>query len=215
MTRDPLVRVSPSADLTCVSVSVQEAFLLSRVDQGTTVEEICLVSGMSEAQTKELIDSLHHRGILLLGDEAPRKIQQHPGAASSSVDNGPMSCTQEIEDSRDVQLSESQKGWDLPDHVRQRILSFHQQMEELDYFELLGIQPTREMKRIRRAYFRRSKEFHPDRYFKKNLGEVQEALLQIFKKIRQAYEFLKDEKPREQYMLRILYERRERMDRDF
>lgn len=76
-------------------------------------------------------------------------------------------------------------------------------------------QPTNDLKIIRRAYFRRSKEFHPDRYFTKNLDQLEDVLPQIFKKIRQAYAFFRYDKQREQYMQRILYERQERMDREF
>jgi curved DNA-binding protein CbpA len=69
----------------------------------------------------------------------------------------------------------------------------------LTLFELLGLQPTATDKELRKAYFVRSKEFHPDRYFKKDLGPYKGMLQEIFKQLRAAYKFLGDRAQREAY----------------
>ena len=53
--------------------------------------------------------------------------------------------------------------------------------------------PDSNPKEVRRAYFKKSKKFHPDRHFGKSLGPYKEMLQEIFKQMKAAYTFLKDE----------------------
>ena len=52
---------------------------------------------------------------------------------------------------------------------------------------------------IRDAFFERSKTFHPDRYFKKELGPYAELLTEIYKRIVAAHDVLRDAKLRASY----------------
>ena len=45
---------------------------------------------------------------------------------------------------------------------------------------------------MKKAYFKLSKEFHPDRYFRKEIGPYGERLDRIFKKVLEAHEILSD-----------------------
>lgn len=56
-----------------------------------------------------------------------------------------------------------------------------------NYFHVLGIENTNDEKEIKRAYFRKVKEYSPEKHPEK------------FQEIRQAYEFLMDKEAREQY----------------
>jgi len=60
------------------------------------------------------------------------------------------------------------------------------------YHELLGIARGSDAQAVKRAYFALSKEFHPDRYFRKNIGPYAKRLDSIFKKMVEAYELLSD-----------------------
>ena len=55
---------------------------------------------------------------------------------------------------------------------------------------------TSKKKAVKKAYFALSKEFHPDRYFKKNIAGYKDRLDTIFKKVLEAYEILMDPKLR-------------------
>jgi hypothetical protein len=94
-------------------------------------------------------------------------------------------------------------GKGLSEDVKRRILAFHKRMADLDYFDRLEVSTEADRQAIRRAYFRLSKEFHPDRYYGKDLGSYGERLSQVFKGISEAFATLSDEKQRQAYVLKL------------
>ena len=56
-----------------------------------------------------------------------------------------------------------------------------------DPWALLGVPQGAEAKVLKRAYFKLSKEIHPDRYYGKQLGSFAERLTQVFEAVSRAY----------------------------
>jgi curved DNA-binding protein CbpA len=75
--------------------------------------------------------------------------------------------------------------------AQRRILLFELGLHR-PYHELLGVAAGVDGKAIKRAYFQLSKEYHPDRYYRREIGPYAEKLDRIFKKIVEAYELLMD-----------------------
>jgi curved DNA-binding protein CbpA len=75
--------------------------------------------------------------------------------------------------------------------LQQRILDFESSLYR-SYFDLLDVERGASNKEIKRAYFALSKVFHPDRYFRKELGHYSGRLENIFRKLVEAYELLSD-----------------------
>ena len=94
-------------------------------------------------------------------------------------------------------------GKDLAEPVKRRILAFYRRIPDLDYFDRLEVDPQADRAAIRRAYFRLSKEFHPDRYYGKDLGGYREMLGEIFKAISEAFATLSDESQRQAYVVKL------------
>jgi curved DNA-binding protein CbpA len=88
---------------------------------------------------------------------------------------------------------------DLPDAFQAEIRALAQRLPAMDYYELLGVGRTAEPADIRDAFFQRSKNFHPDRYFKKELGPYAQLLNEIYKRIVAAHDVLRDAKLRASY----------------
>jgi curved DNA-binding protein CbpA len=99
---------------------------------------------------------------------------------------------------------------DLDLETCSRIQEFHDNLEEKNLFELLDVDPSAGLMDLRRAYFKRSKQFHPDRFFSRKLGPYKKMLERIFQWCHAAFKFLKDEKQRELYKKRILRRDRRR-----
>ena len=62
----------------------------------------------------------------------------------------------------------------------------------LDAFELLGIEPTTDRKVLKNAYFTFSKRFHPDSFFRKQLGSFGALLQRVYKDATDVHDLLQE-----------------------
>ena len=76
---------------------------------------------------------------------------------------------------------------------------YYNNLEQWNYYQLLGVSFGASLREIKTNYYSLSKEFHPDRYFKKNIGEYKGKLEIIYRKIREAYDILSDSASKEIY----------------
>ncbi len=79
------------------------------------------------------------------------------------------------------------------------IQTLARKLPSLDYFELLGIERDAENDGVRDGFVRLSKTYHPDRYFRLELGPYQDLLKEIYKRVVEAHEVLRDPKLRSEY----------------
>jgi DnaJ-class molecular chaperone len=91
-------------------------------------------------------------------------------------------------------------GLEISVDQARRIDDFFTSLASRDAFELLEVARTADKKEIKRAYFKMSKELHPDRFFGKNIGPYRERLSRIFQSIKAAYELLSDDARRTAYL---------------
>jgi curved DNA-binding protein CbpA len=66
------------------------------------------------------------------------------------------------------------------------------QAEDGNYYKLLGIDPQADTKEIQAAFFAHSRTWHPDRFFRRELGDDGERLEMLFVTLTQAYKTLSD-----------------------
>ncbi len=211
---DALVRVAPDADFSASEITVQEGFVLSRVDGKSSVKTLCLLSGMGEDATRELLLSLWKKGLIVVGN---RKAVVPGSALSSNQEPSSPPETPSQAESSDVidailkrheedppfEAEIASEEVDIPVKARRRIRVLHKILDDVDLYQLLGLEPTSDLKEIRRAYFRRSKEFHPDRYFNRETGAYLDLLKEIFKRISGAYRILENDEHRARYLMRV------------
>ena len=67
------------------------------------------------------------------------------------------------------------------------------------HYELLGIAADADGGAVRRAYLEKSKRFHPDAWYRKQLGEFGPLLTKWFQRLSAAYQVLSDEETRNGY----------------
>ena len=87
---------------------------------------------------------------------------------------------------------------------QRRVLALIDRYEDLTPFELLGLYPTNDEKRIKRAYFDSSRRLHPDTYYGKHLGPFKPLLDKLFARAKQAYAELRKPDVRRPYV--VVYE---------
>jgi len=103
----------------------------------------------------------------------------------------------------EIDPEELADGKDLSEETKRRILSFYKRLPVLDYFDRLEVDPEADKQTIRRAFFRLSKEFHPDRYYGKDIGGYKQKLSDVFKAIAEAFDTLSDDARRRAYVLSL------------
>lgn len=72
-------------------------------------------------------------------------------------------------------------------------------IENKTFYEILLLPRTADEKAIKRSYYRLSKEYHPDKFYRKRLGAYKERLEVIFNKVNEAYRVLSDPEARDDY----------------
>ena len=73
------------------------------------------------------------------------------------------------------------------------------QIDRLDYYQILQIATDASIGQIRQAYHMQSRKFHPDRYFHLPDGPVKENVYAISKRVTEAYVVLRDVQTRRFY----------------
>lgn len=88
---------------------------------------------------------------------------------------------------------------DLTEVERIKIDRTYDRLKKLNYYEILNLPQQADKGQVKRAYYAVSKEYHPDRYFRRNLGAYKEKLEAIFDLITRSYNTLNDETLRASY----------------
>lgn len=72
-------------------------------------------------------------------------------------------------------------------------------LDDLDYYRLLKLKPGAPIPEVERAFARQSREFHPDRFFGVRDPGFMKKVTQIFKKVTEAYQVLRDPELKKMY----------------
>jgi curved DNA-binding protein CbpA len=217
------VRLSPGVDLSTAKLSPMEGFVLSRVDGSTDVKTLCMLTGLGEDQTTDILRGLREKGLILVGNERPdsrggtrakdtgqqRTRQRTPrpdqkadkdAAAEQPTQNGHVRKIH-----YDIStLPPGEEAVDLKPEQRARIRAVFDRLHQLNLFELFEISPKASVKEIRKAYFLQSKVFHPDRYFNKEIGPYLGMVQEVFKQMNAGHKFLSNAGQLEEYRRMVL-----------
>jgi curved DNA-binding protein CbpA len=90
-----------------------------------------------------------------------------------------------------VEAAAAEPGFDFSPEAQAAIVALEARLDR-PYHEILGVAPDADARAIKRAYFALSKEFHPDRWFRRDIGPWRERVDGVFRKIVEAYELLSD-----------------------
>jgi len=157
----------------------QEAYLLSRIDGVLDIESLLKIGGTSRAGTAKTLYALFSCGIVEWKKEgAP---VGHPGGFEGLnvvVDAQPKDGT--------------------PGHS-ELVRNTYRRIDWLSHYELLGVATNASQEQIGKAYFERSRLFHPDLRHREDLGSLERELAAVFERLKLANEVLSDPARRREY----------------
>ena len=179
---DRTPRLAPGCDPSRLSLTPAEGYLLSRIDGRTPLSLLRQIGGMPPGEIDRCIERLSKEGVLAF--DAPGRAAPRSAPTACAAPAAPPVAVARPTPEIDASL-------DLAVDVQQRVLEFEARLAR-PYHEILGVAVDADVRAIKQAYFGLSKQFHPDRYFRRNLGPFGPRIERIFKKVLEAYELLSD-----------------------
>jgi tetratricopeptide (TPR) repeat protein len=192
-----LPKPRPGADITKLGLSLEEGFVASRVDGSTTSKDLALMLGKAQADIEKILKRLADAGAITLDAAPHREAQPTPprGVDPNEPDYGDFIFPPHL----------MQEPGDLSREDRKRIIYTIDKLDEWTHYELLKVKRRDDAKTVKRAYFERSKEWHPDRFRKPNLGSFKKMIDEIFRRVQDAHALLQDDEKRAAYDETIIH----------
>lgn len=175
-------RLAPGFESIALDLTPEEAFLLSRVDGVTPWTLLVEMSGLEPERGERCLSDWRAVGVV---ESAPLSGADRKGCEDEALPGTAM------DDSPGMDPSSVDPGLGLGVETQRRILEFESRLGG-SYHEILGVDADADLRTIKKAYFQLSREFHPDRFFRCELGPHGERLSLIFKTILGAYESLSE-----------------------
>ncbi len=88
---------------------------------------------------------------------------------------------------------------ELSAELQRELVAFARTLPVGSHYVALGLERGAAPERIREAFSERSRRFHPDRFFGRNLGGFEPLLHQVYKRVVVAYEVLRQPESRARY----------------
>jgi hypothetical protein len=168
--------------------------VLGRIDGALDVHDLAALTGLSDDVVEKALAPLVAAGMLVVG---PSASQAEAGAPSTLVPPGfgdvPRTSSGEmIAPSGNALLP-------LSEDEQRRITDLYARLNKLDYYRLLGVPATADVKLLKRAFFALAKVHHPDRYYRRDVGALRPKIEAIFTALTTALETLSSPADRATY----------------
>jgi tetratricopeptide (TPR) repeat protein len=191
-------------DLRALPITPEDAFVLSRVDGTASDVDIALATGLDMNVVRTSLAKLARLGALAEGVPLAEPLRPPPASASSGTFHiGPVIETRGAPSQRRpaplYDPTELDEPIDLDVAKKRRILDTFHRLATLSHYELLEVDAAADKRAIKAAYFELVNQFHPDRYFGKNLGSFKPKLERLFARVTEAHDTLTKQQAREDY----------------
>lgn len=193
-------------DVHSLPLSPEEAFLLSRIDDHANETELALLTGLDVNLVRLALQRLADLGAIRIETITHRPPPKEIDAVvSSAFATNPPPSVRTTEPPPATQPSarypvyELEELCDLGLEEKREILDLYYRLDELDHYSLLRVPRNADKRTIKRAYYELAPSFHPDRYFRKDLGSFKAKMEVIFGRLTLAHDTLTRNEERATY----------------
>lgn len=192
------------SDLRGVDLTAEEGFLLSRIDGRVNVGAILTLVAWDRDKTFSLLESLLRKHVVNFDRKEiqERAFQAHDGAKKlgPSAANGAASAAASKAATFDKEAIEKVPDLD-PDRCVE-VLEWELRIAEaVSPYEVFGLPEGADHKSVKRNYRQVALSFHPDKFFRKEIGGYRARIENAWKKVQDAYDLLADPARRAAYDL--------------
>lgn len=222
-------RLNPACDIRKLPLTTTEGFVLSRIDGFTSIPQIAAMTGLGDGLRPVLVRLVELGAILDSGIEIPKKeppaapppppapsgpvvapqaSRTSSTASQKAVRAGDSSPTVAVTDSIAFALTERplppvdeaalREEVDLDEPTKRQILVLFARLED-DHYAVLSVPNAATKKEIKSAYYKLAPQFHPDKYFRKNLGSFKARMEAVFTRLTTAHDTLTAKDKRAEY----------------
>jgi len=203
-------RLVEGVDILKLAIGPEEAFVLSRVDGQSSLQDIVYATGLAPDRVERALARLVELGaVRWVVSVMPASAQVTRAAAQlHDVQVNSASSAQAASGVRAMapgatalpyDPAELEGTFDLDLQKRQMILERYYLADTSNHYEVLGVLPGAERKAIKSAYFELVAVLHPDKYFGKNVGHFRQKMERCFERLTEAYEVLSRAESRDMY----------------
>lgn len=203
-----------------VNLLPSEAFVFSRFeDAALTIDEINVLSGLSEDETQKIVYALWLGGFLsrrnsgaafsiqkaaeISSAQLRLKKEEKPPVAQKAAEPKAVFAEPETEDASAEKNEDSEKE-KTPSVEEISLENYLSQVENsTNLYESLNLSPETSVAEIKQNYFALAKRFHPDLFHKSEDKIERQRVQNAFSVIVQAYETLKTKSSRDVYDFRM------------
>jgi len=176
----PALATDPMSRYQYLPLTPQEAYLLSRIDGALDLDSLLKIGGASRGATAKTLYALFSCGI----------VEWRKAGAASAEHTGGFEGLNVVVD--------AQASGGAPGHS-ELVKNTYRRIDWLTHYELLGVSATATTEEVERAYFERSRLFHPDLRHREDLKGLQKELTAVFDRLKLANEVLTDPARRREY----------------
>jgi tetratricopeptide (TPR) repeat protein len=213
-------RPKSGCDIKSLPLSPAQAFLLSRIDATTNERDLSLMTGLSPADVAAALDRLAQLGAIELDGPPgatgatpratassgqaraapPARAAVPPPARSEPSRGAPVaSATARSSAPARYDPAELDEPAEIDADKKRRILDLYYRLEDLTHYQVLEVDEQADKKRIKSAYYAMAPEFHPDRFFRKNIGSFKAKIEAVFNRVTIAHDILTAKDRRAEY----------------
>lgn len=157
--------------------------IFPRLDGTLDLADIAALTGLTEEEVEAALEPLVASGLVVFGDG----LAPSPSITTTTVPPGIRSAPPP---GALPQLGEEEQ---------RRISDLYARLNKIDHYRLLGVAATADAKDIKRSYYALAKLYHPDRFFRKDVGPLRPKIQAIFAAMTTAMETLVDASRRAAY----------------
>jgi curved DNA-binding protein CbpA len=197
---DKVPHLVPGFDVKKLKLDPMDGFVFSRIDGRLGPRELARETGLPDFSVARALEKLERLGaVALVAPGAPPPAGPPSSAPTAPPPPSAIAAFETGFFAPKYDPAELEEPADLTPEQKKQILDFFYRLEDADHYTLLGVSRDADKKKIKRAYFELAATFHPDRYFKKQLGSFKAKMEAVFNRATEANDTLLDPANRAEY----------------
>lgn len=195
--RIPFLTDNPNDLIKELHLNPQEGFIMSRIDNSTTLNQIASFTGLPDIEVAKMIYALNTVGLIFLKDNNNPTVEVVETDKEEQINFEDHTSGEDavIEEEESPKVKKVKRDEAFVEYVER----FNRGVEKMNYYDILDISREASEDDIKKGYIKQIKRFHPDRHSAKIYFDIVSHLENITNKVTEAYNCLTDPIKKEQY----------------